>query len=226
MLIIYAYDCGGTMTAIYAGSAAMAAALAAWAGAVKLTQQPPKGWRLWLCVGLCACVGMVFGYILSVSSDYVPYALRMAAALVALTGATVCDWREKRIPNLFPLAILAASGAACVLDMLLQPAGIEVIAGSLISGVVVFLVMLLFRGICYLILHQAGIGWGDIKLLATLGCLVGLNVTISTILFGQLAAMVAAILLLAAHKVGIKDGICFAPFLYIGFIITICFGSL
>lgn len=215
------------MTAIYAGAAAFAAGFAGWAGADKLAQQPLKGWKLWLCAGICALIGLGCGCLLPKRTEYIPGIWRMIAALAGLTGAAVCDWREKRIPNLFPFALLAASAAACVLDLAVQPGtGIDVVAGCALGGVVILLILLLFRGICRLFLHQAGIGWGDVKLLAALGCLVGLNFTVATMLFGQVAAMLGAIVLLMARKVGIKDGIAFAPFIHVGFLITVLLGPL
>lgn len=215
------------MTVIYAGMSALATAFAAWIGAAKMAEQPLRGKRLCICVAVCSLAGLLCGCFLPEDSGYISITLRIVAALAGLTGAAVCDWREKKIPNLFPFVLLIASVVACVLDQFIrQDAGLEIFVGSMLSGGLIFLLLLLFRGFCHLILHQAGIGWGDIKLLAALGCLAGLNITISTLLLGEFAAMVGSIALLVTHKVGIKDGIAFAPFIYTGFFITVCLGIL
>lgn len=199
-------------------------ALGVWAGAVKWTEHPLTGRRLALCTGVFALAGLVFGCILfPPPTEYTLDALRPASALAALAGAAVCDFREKRIPNRFPLTMLLIAGGAGVIDLFFKEgAGIEVLVGSVLGGGVIFLVLLGFRGICHLIIHQGGLGWGDVKLLTALGCLVGFGITFYTLFFGQLAALVISIILLITRKVGIKDGIPFSPFLYIGFYIAMC----
>jgi leader peptidase (prepilin peptidase)/N-methyltransferase len=59
-------------------------------------------------------------------------------------------------------------------------------------------------------------GAGDVKLAAAMGAILGYPLVIQGLLWGVLAGGGAALLLLAAGRVGRKDAIAYGPYLALG----------
>jgi leader peptidase (prepilin peptidase)/N-methyltransferase len=62
-------------------------------------------------------------------------------------------------------------------------------------------------------------------MLSAAGVALGLFGGFSVWFFSQLTAAVVAVVLLVTHKAGKKDGLPFAPFLVIGFLIVLAYGG-
>ena len=209
------------MGILYGAALGAAEACVVQASAKKLAEPPweQRSARLWT---VCAAaVGMACGCSLDDSSFYLPGALRLCTALSCLAGAAVCDAKGKRIPNLFPTAMLAVYIIASALDWLFLPdVRAASYVGGLISGILILALLTLFRGISRLLFHQAGIGMGDVKILTALGCLLGVNGAVGSLLAGQFAALATALILLVAKKATLHDTLPLAPFLWAG--LTVC----
>ncbi len=108
-----------------------------------------------------------------------------ALALLCAACAAVTDVRERRIPNVLTMAgALAGLGAHFALD------GWSGLASSTLSSLV--------AGSLFLILYLAGgLGAGDVKLLAAVGCLSGLAplkvILFATALSGGVAGLFATL---------------------------------
>jgi leader peptidase (prepilin peptidase)/N-methyltransferase len=93
---------------------------------------------------------------------------------------------------------------------------VDAVVGSGIGFILLFLVALIFRG---------GMGWGDVKLSALLGLIVGFPLIFIAlwlaIIFG---GVIAGILLLTRVK-SRKDSIPFGPFLAVAGIVTVLWGK-
>lgn len=91
------------------------------------------------------------------------------------------------------------------------------LAGAMIFGGII--------GLIYLISKGKWMGFGDIKLAALLGFILGLNSVFIGFLLTFLIGGLIGIILIAFGKKGLKDKIPFAPILILGFIIAIFWGE-
>lgn len=144
---------------------------------------------------------------------------KMTIALVCMVGAGCFDLREKRIPNLFP-AVMALGGCVMLaLGVVFRQAGaIDYISSSALAAVISFVLLTLTA-----VLTKQGIGAGDIKLIAALGLVTGVNVIVGTLFFGTVACAVASIGILLLKKQKMSGSVPFGPFLLLGYVFTILF---
>lgn len=143
--------------------------------------------------------------------------VKMVIAIICITGAACNDYREHRIPNIFPL-IIAVTGIVCLITGYLvnQQGAQAYIVSSLFATAAVALAMIIIY-----MLTKHGIGMGDIKLLCALSLLGGVYLICGTVFFAMIVCSLTAIILLITKKKTIKEGIPFGPFIYFGFIVSI-----
>jgi leader peptidase (prepilin peptidase)/N-methyltransferase len=156
--------------------------------------------------GLFVLLGLKFGR---------EAALWPALALaVVLVAAAATDLEERIIPNR-----LMAAGAllALVLWTIADPARLpeNVIAGAAAGG------LLLVTAIAY----PAGMGMGDVKLAAVMGLFLGRLVGPALFVGFAAGALVGIALVAARGPAARKQGVPFAPFLALGGIVALLFGS-
>jgi leader peptidase (prepilin peptidase)/N-methyltransferase len=75
------------------------------------------------------------------------------------------------------------------------------------------------------ILKKEGMGGGDIKLMAMMGLFIGWQLTLLALMLSVLLAALASLLLMALNKIKRGDHIPFGPFLALGSIISLFYGS-
>lgn len=143
--------------------------------------------------------------------------VKMNIALVCLTGAAAMDYREHRIPNIYPL-VLSLSGIVCLgIGYFSNQAGATAyIVSSVIATVGVAACLLLA-----MVLTKHGIGLGDIKLLCALALMGGVYTTCGTIFFAMTACAILAVILLATKKKKLQSALPFGPFIFAGYLVTI-----
>ena len=109
----------------------------------------------------------------------------MAGSLLCAGIASFHDVRERRIPNLL-------TGPAIVAGLLLHLAtgGWAQMGASALAGLIAGSIFLIF-------FLAGGMGAGDVKLMAAVGCIAGLSplrlVMVSTVIFGGVFALVLAV---------------------------------
>ncbi len=146
---------------------------------------------------------------------------KMMIALLCMTGAACVDFREKRIPNIFPLVMAVAGIVLLALGVITQQSGaFAYVTSSFVSAIVC--VVLFF--IASALTHQ-GIGAGDIKLIGALAIVTGMVAVIGTIFYGIAACSVIAVIALLTKKMSLKQSLPFGPFLFIGYIVTVLTGN-
>ena len=148
--------------------------------------------------------------------DYINV-IKMIITIMCVTGAACNDYREHRIPNIFPL-IIAVTGIVCLITgyLVSQQGAQAYIVSSLFATAAVALAMIIIY-----MLTKHGIGMGDIKLLCALALLGGVYLICGTVFFAMIVCSLTAIILLITKKKTIKEGIPFGPFIYFGFIVSI-----
>jgi leader peptidase (prepilin peptidase)/N-methyltransferase len=146
----------------------------------------------------------------------------LASALIFLAGLvaiTAIDLDHQIIPD-----VLSLPGIALGILFSLAPDGIgwaPALLGILLGGGV-FLVIIVAST---LVIGQAGMGVGDVKLGAMLGAFLGWKLALLSILLSVLLGGPLAATLLATGRKGRKDPIPFGPFLALGGLISLFWGE-
>ena len=133
--------------------------------------------------------------------------------------ATVSDIKTKKIANGLVLAMLAGWVITIVGRLFFDVDGtismlISAALGFVVAGGVFLLVYVVSR---------KGLGGGDVKFMAVAGLYLGFYGVIPAMLYGTILAALTGIVLLIMKKIGRKDTMPLAPFLYVGILITIFF---
>ena len=136
-----------------------------------------------------------------------------ACVQVVLVALTAIDVATRRLPNVITLPTAAA---ALVLRALFERSDLAQVA---IAGAAAFAVFYLLA-----IVLRGGIGMGDVKLAAMLGCLLGAKV-VPALAAGILFGGVWAFALIAARRVTLRSSIAYGPFLALGGSLAILFAN-
>ena len=131
--------------------------------------------------------------------------------------STVIDIKSKRISNNLILAMIGTWILMIIPKLLLDIDSTVIflkdsVFGFLIGGGIFLVVYLISR---------KGLGGGDVKFMAAAGLYLGFERTLSAMLYGTVLAGLAGLMLLLLKKLGRKDTMPLAPFLYIGILITV-----
>ena len=131
--------------------------------------------------------------------------------------AMISDWITKRIPNSLILSMFAIWLVIAVTQMFIDTkTGIQLLTDSMlgfVTGGGLFLLV-------YLI-SRKGLGGGDVKFMAAAGLFLGFSLTVPVVLYGTVLAALTGMALILLKKIGRKDAIPLAPFLYAGILITV-----
>jgi len=131
--------------------------------------------------------------------------------------ASVYDIRQKRIPNGLVLAMAGLWFVTIMPALLLNTNAVipllkDSALGFFVSGGMFLTIYLI---------SKKGLGGGDVKFIAAAGLYLGLSGSITTILCGTLLTAIIGLVLIMFKKIGRKDTIPLAPFLYVGILITL-----
>jgi len=137
--------------------------------------------------------------------------------LIFAIMAAVFDIKHRIVPNaliiyMFGIWLLIMVTLLCIDTSMAIPKLLDCVFGSLLGGGIFMTV--------YIISHR-GLGGGDVKFMAAAGLYMGLQGTLSSILYGTVLAALAAITLMILRKVTRKDKMPLCPFLLAGIAITI-----
>jgi prepilin signal peptidase PulO-like enzyme (type II secretory pathway) len=143
--------------------------------------------------------------------------LKYALLIVFGYAASVFDIQTKRIPNRLVLSMLTVWLFVMALKLLLDiEDGVRLLAdslfGLLVGGGLFMLVYLISR---------KGLGGGDVKFMAAAGLFLGFGKIIPAMLYGTVLAAMTGLVLILLKRIGRKDTIPLAPFLYAGILITV-----
>lgn len=172
-------------------------------------------WRYPTVEILCAIL-FVMAYVRFGPSLQLASALVLLSMLVAISGI---DLDHQIIPDL-----LSLPGIVLGLLVSLAPGAVgwrAAVLGALL-GAGVFLGII---GASSLVLGQAGMGGGDVKLGALLGAFLGWKLVLLAILISVLVGgLLAGVLLMTGQK-GRKDPVPFGPFLALGGVVSLLWGD-
>ena len=139
--------------------------------------------------------------------------------LVLIFGyvAAMLDYKTRRIPNNL-IMVMAASWVLVMTPMLFRSTEAALThlkdsaLGFVIGGGLFLLVYIISR---------KGLGGGDVKYVAAAGLYLGLGGIIPVMLYGTLLAALTGLALILLKKIGRKDPIPLAPFLFVGILLTL-----
>jgi leader peptidase (prepilin peptidase)/N-methyltransferase len=127
---------------------------------------------------------------------------------------TFIDLDHQIIPDVITVPGIAAGLLA---SSFLTPIGVlNALIGTFLGGGLFFLVAVLSRG---------GMGGGDIKLIAMIGAFLGWQAVLVTIFLSALLGACVGIFLILFKKKGRKDPVPFGPFLAMGAIMAMVWGT-
>lgn len=142
---------------------------------------------------------------------------KMVVCLLGLLGAACFDYREHRIPNIFPLFIVMAAVLLLGLGVLTKQVGaVAYITTGILSSIVCGLILVVAS-----VVTKQGIGAGDIKLICTIALIAGVYAVMGTLFFGVLSCSVYGIIALILKKKSVSSAVPFGPFLLLGYVLTL-----
>lgn len=130
------------------------------------------------------------------------------------------DQKNKRIPNRILKFLLAVRAALLIPEWLTFPdlgtaLLISALLGALLGGGLLLFAHLLSKG---------GLGMGDVKLFAVIGAYLGSGSIMSAVFLSVMSSAVYSAAMLIVKKIKLKEEIPFAPFIFIGIILTMALG--
>lgn len=163
-----------------------------------------------------ACGAMIWWFQVEAIS-----ACTLLVTFCALYAAALTDYKYFKIPNLCAVLMLAARVVLSVAEIVVY--GWDAFAVGILECVITAIVGMLFL-LAASKLTRGGIGYGDIKLLGAVAFLCGLRAFIYSLLLGMIVCALFAIALLILKKKKMKDELPLAPFIFVGFAVSILLG--
>lgn len=173
----------------------------------------------------------VFGFLtiaagIALTAEWIAFAydiwkiLRYLVLLAALFQIAWIDQKSKRIPNKILKALLVLRGLFLIPEWLAYPKfGLALVMsagmGALLGGGMFLLAHVISKG---------GVGMGDVKLMAVIGCYVGSGSILSAAFLSVMSSAAYSITMLMFKKIKLKEEIPFAPFIFVGTMLTMALG--
>lgn len=144
--------------------------------------------------------------------EMVLYDLFFAVFLVI----AITDLEQHVIPNKLLLGMLLVwIGMAGSLVFIMPEKGLAYVSASLLGAFVSGMIFLL----CYLF-SKGQMGAGDVKLATVMGLYLTGDKIIGAVFYGIVLCLLYSLLQLVRKRIGLKDGVPLAPFLYLGTVFT------
>lgn len=165
-----------------------------------------------------AATGALFVCVYRFWGIFLPYDVyfwyRLLGAFAVFSSAiviTVADFKYQIIPDSM-LVALAVLGGGLLLPMSMQETLIHVAVG-LAAGILFYFLWACTRG--------RGMGFGDVKLSAVLGLVLGYPKTIIALYAAFLTGAFYGVILMIQKKAGMKSKVPFGPFLLFGAVVSL-----
>ena len=176
-----------------------------------------ENWKQWFfAIGISVICAVIAYFAFNTGIKPLNLCRQMVFALVLLS-AMILDRKTHQIPNLLILSVLGIGAILLVAEFLLYR---ETFLTTLIMSVAGLLICVV---LFYILarLTREGIGMGDVKLISSMGWMLGLASTLVAVLFGLILCTLAACILLFWKRKNKDDRIPFGPFLFFGYILML-----
>lgn len=158
---------------------------------------------------------VIIFYFYEASIDLIFYSLIISILLVI----SFIDYYYRIIPDLLVIIIFLSTISYKIISFLLHKTPFNLLNSTL---------ALLLGGTLFLIIaiaSKGGMGGGDIKLISSLGFILGLKKVVLNIFLSFIIGAIFSIFLMLFKKKGKKDTISFGPFINMAFITTLFLGD-
>lgn len=153
-----------------------------------------------------AAVGYAYGTVPVFSLFLLYYTF----ALITVSGI---DYSHQIIPDIFSLSLIAMGLAASPFSPFFEGAAFHRLFASFLGGATGGGVLLIIGIAGEKVLKKEAMGGGDVKLLAGIGCYLGVPLTLSTLFIAALLGSVIGIALMLTGRMKRRDYLPFGPFL-------------
>ena len=143
--------------------------------------------------------------------------IKITILIVLAYIAMFFDINTRRIPNTLVLTMIAGWLLLMTSMIFINTENVVRLLADSISG-------LLIGGGLFLLVYlisSKGLGGGDVKFMAAAGLYLGFAKTISVVLYGTVLAALTGLILIMLKRIGRKDTIPLAPFLFVGIMISV-----
>lgn len=123
---------------------------------------------------------------------------------VVLVFAAHHDWRTKQIPNFYPLCGLGIAVFAVFTGTVTWPSAL---IGAALGAIPMLIIHFIWHSV----------GWGDIKLMAAGGAVLGSMDAVNLLVISYIALYVVYLILRRQKKVDKTWAVAFSPFIAVGF---------
>lgn len=159
---------------------------------------------------------ILFFLILQVYEGSLAYIYMLAFSFLII--ALIIDFKMKLIPDTSVIVIFILGVINAVLN---YSNALNYIYGFLIGGCLFYLISIFSK----LVFKKEGMGFGDVKLVAAIGLLVGYKSIFAISLLAFVLSAVISLILIILNKAKFSSYIAFGPFIVVATIIVIFFGS-
>lgn len=181
-------------------------------------QWTDKKFRICLIIALTVSIGLAAEFFLFAYSIWkISRYMVLAAALFFIAWI---DWQSRRIPNRILKMLLTVRGILLAAEWLTYPKlGLAVLLSALLGAAI--------GGGMFLIAHfisKGGVGMGDVKLFIVIGSYMGSGSIMTAVFLSVMSSAFYSIAMLLLKKIKLKEEIPFAPFIFIGTVLTMALG--
>lgn len=157
------------------------------------------------------CLTIIFNLIYFINGNILNTYIYMALVLMLLIVFSI-DYKIQLIPDEAHIYIIILSIINIIFD---KNNVIDYLLGALVGGGIFFIISY----VAYLILKKEGMGFGDVKLMASLGLLFGVKDILVITLLAFLIGAIVGIILLVTKKKDKNSYIPFGPFIVLATIL-------
>lgn len=143
--------------------------------------------------------------------------IKMIILMILLLLSGTIDLRKHIIPNIFVLITVIFAVILLLTALFIGQDGAKTYIVTNILTAIVSVIALVIGAF----LSHNGVGAGDIKLVFVVALLGGVYVTCGVLFFGIIACAVMSLILLLLKKMKKTGSLPFAPFLFIGYVLTV-----
>jgi leader peptidase (prepilin peptidase)/N-methyltransferase len=172
------------------------------------------GFIYFLCEILCACLFVLSYYLFKFDINFFLSIILTCALIVTI----VSDFKYYYISD----RVLIISEILIIITLLVFKEPYDALM-NVVSGLIVFLVMIGLKILGNGMFGRESLGDGDIKLMGVIGTALGLIYSFVTLFFASVIALIFSLINMKKHPDGV---IPYGPFLLIGALIVIYFSSI
>lgn len=143
--------------------------------------------------------------------------LKMTLTFVILSCIFITDLELLIIPNICSIILIIGRVISIVYEFIRVSDKALILLFNSVLALIICLLMLFVSSK----ITKGGIGYGDIKILSSVGFLCGIRAALYTLLFSFLLCAILSSLLLISKKKKLKDSLPLGPFIWIGYGVSI-----